>query len=830
MTQSVTTKIRGLFTSDNDLGSVPEGALLKAKNIVIDKADIAEPRRGFDRLSAGYGAPTDRSQRLWFYKDTLYTHVDSATDYVAYWNGSAWVTVGSFDAPSGGKVYTAEANQNLYFTTSTGVRKLDSVGGTVRMSGAFKGLDIRATASTSTPTWLGISFRTAYRVIWGYKDANNSLILGAPSSREEFKNTADSARSVSISVTMPIGVTTAWFVQVYRASSVSDAAATEVLPNDEMQLVYEANPTSDEITAGLMTIADITPDDLRGAALYTNASQEGLVNGNEQPPLTKDIAVFKGHTFYANTTSKHRYYLTLLSVGGTNGIAADDTLTIGGIVYTAKASETIASGQFMVTTSGSSAQNIRDTAVSICRVINRYSSSTVYAFYLSGPSDLPGKILFEERSIGGASFAVLSSRATCWSPDLQTSGTAESSTNDQFKNGLFFSKSLQPESVPLPNFFAVGSKDEEIRRIVPLRDSLFVFKDDGIYRITGENSTSFSVTLLDSSAKLLAPESAAVLNNQIYGLSDQGVITVSETGVSIISRAIEQDLLSLLGASLDNVKTLSWGVSYESERKYALFTITGAGDTYATQAYVWNTFTNSWVRWTLAKRCGAVSPADDKLYLGDALSHFVNPERKSRTFTDQVDYGFATTLSVASGFSATVASGADLIEVGDLIYQSASVFSIVSSVDAVTGVIGLLVDGGLVPGAVDVLKAIPTEIEWAPVTFGNPAAIKQINTAIYLFRAGFTGRGTGTFKSDLSLAENTVTFAGSGLSAWGLFSWDSVPWGGDAVKRPIRTWIPRDKQVCSQITVGFRHQTAYAGWQLAGISLVGEFGGEKVAR
>jgi hypothetical protein len=832
--QSVTLRIKGLYTGDNDLGSVPEGALTKATNIAIDRADIAEPRRGFDRLTGSFTDTDARAERLWTYQGKVFVHLSNGK--IAYHDGSAWQeSAASYTAPTDGKVYQAEANQNLYVTTSTGIKKLSSYSSAPVDAGGYKALDVQASLITTTPKWLANNYRTAYRVLWGYKDANNNLILGAPSPRESIKNTAGATfdRSVQLSVAIPSGVTTAWFCQVYRSAAV-DNSGGDTEPSDEMQLVYEANPSSGDITAGSMTISDITPDELRGATLYTSPSQEGIANGNEKPPLAKDIAVFKNHTFYLNTTSKHRYTLTLIAVNvagsPTTGVTANDTIVIGGVTYTAKATENVANREFAVSVSSSASIAIRETAVSLVRVINRSATSTVYAYYLSGPTDLPGKILLEERSIGGGSFAVTSSRATCWTPNLPSSGTTESSSNDEYKNGLRFSKDGQPEAVPLPNFFQVGSKDKAGLRAIPLRDSLFILKEDGIYRVTGEGASSFSVSLLDSSAKLLAPETCAVLNNQIFCLTDQGVVTISDTGVSVISRAIEPDILGLTTEDLAGVRDYSFGVSYESDRKYLLFMISAAGDTWATQAFVYNTFTSTWVRWELSKTAGVVNQEDDKLYLADALSSYVNQERKTRTFTDQVDFGFTSTVTAVSGLTVTLDSGTDQIAAGDILYQSASVFSFVDSVDVVTGDVTVTVESAFTVGAVTIYKAIATEIEWTPATLGNPAALKQDHTVILLFKSDFTGTGTATFKSDLSVAEETVSFSGAGLGLWGMFAWGSVPWGGTNQRRAARTYVPLNKQVNSQLTVGFRHATGFGAWQLTGVSVIGEPGGEEVSR
>ena len=816
-------KLKGLFTSFNELSEAPEGALLVADNIELLKDSIAEPRRGFARVTGAFGTSTHRAAKIWYYQDKLFAHhgVLGTPTTVSYLNSGTWTSVGTYSAPADVNIRTLEANENLYFSTSTGVRKLDVFSGTAALSGAYKALDISLSTSASASTWLASGDTTAYRCVWGYKDANNNLILGAPSQRAEY--TASGAeRAVDVRATIPSGVTTDWFIQLYRA-----AAVTSSTPSDEMGLVYETNPTSGDISNGYIDITDIVPDSLRGATIYTAASQQGLAAQNERPPLAKDMAVFRDSVFYANTTSKHRYFLTLLSVGGSNGIAADDTVTIGGVAYTAKASETIASAQFAVTTSGSASQNIRDTAESLIRVINRHTSSTVYAYYLSGPDDLPGKILLEERGIGGNSFAVISSRATCWNPSLPSSGTSESSTNDRFKNGLFWSKPNQPEAVPLVNFVEVGDKNDPILRVIPLRDALYIFKEKaGIYRLTGFYP-NFTVELLDSSARLIGHETPAILNNQIYCLTDQGVTVVSDT-TKIISRPIEQTILELYGEDLDLVKEISFGVAYETDRKYYLFLPGASTDTAPVQAFVYNSFTNSWVRHVLNKTCGVVQ--NNKLYLGDASSAYVNEERKTYTYTDYVDYGFSTTITGVSGKVVTVNSGADNIAVGDILFQSASISAEVTAVNTTTSEVTVDIEPGFTAAAADVLKAIDCKIKWVPVTSGNPGKTQQYHTVTALFKSDFRGSADLVFSSDLSRFDETVEISGAAGGEWGRFPWGERPWGGARLKRPVRQWVPRDKQRCSQLTVSFEHAVGYSQWELQGLTVFGSEGSDRVAR
>jgi len=989
MSQQLNVRLRGLYTHPDDLSSAtPQGALSVADNIVIDREDIASPRRGMDRVSYALSNTSLRLNKVFSYQDYLLGHWGSKS--MGYYNpASGWSAYSTTHEPidsyiktfvnadvntttdvisiashgfvegdkvllittdalptglSGGQAYyvkyltsgtfslstesggtavdiTAtsgsgthsifkqivtpvrgtQANQNFYFTSNDGVKKLDAYNATPVAAGAPKGLDLTAGLNTTTAsTWLAADYSVAYRLVWGFKDLNGNLILGAPSQREIITNSG-SVAAVDLIFSVPDGIDSNWFYQLYRSAAV-DNSTGDVTPNDELGLVYEGNPTTIQLAAASFTFAttdvdttaetitetnhglangdvvyfsstttipagltagrkyyvvgrtantfqvsaeyggaavdisstgagthtcyygkiiaiqDITPDELRGATLYTANSQEGIVKGNERPPMAEDITTYRNFTFFANTTSPHRFYLTLLGIGSPNGLQNNDTITIDGVVFTGSTSiEQPASGTFKITTAGSASQNIVDTAASLVRVINQYASSTTYAYYLSGPDDLPGKMLLEERGFGGGGFNVKGSRSSAWS-ELGANNTNVASTNDRRLNGLYYSKPSQPEAVPLTNSLYVGSAAYGIKRIVPLRDSLFIFKEDGIFRLSGYGEDSFSVTLADSTARILAPESAQVLNNQVYVLTDQGVVFVTEAGVQVQSRPIERTLLDLQGVDLDNLKDLTFGISYESERKYILFTITQASDTFATQAYVFNTFTSAWTRWTLEATCGTIDFASDKLYLGDTSSSYMMEERKELDFTDNVDFRTTATISAVSTTLVTI-NNVDQIEVGDIIYQDSSTYAAVVSKNADAGPVTVSTDPNFATGAVTIYAGIPTAIKWSPITAGNPSAQKQFREVLVIFKKDFTGNGSLIFSTDQYPSEETETVVGSENGGWGLFPWGDIPWGGERVRKPFRVWVPRNKQRANQLLIEFQHSVGFSAWELSGLSV-----------
>lgn len=244
-----------------------------------------------------------------------------------------------------------------------------------------------------------------------------------------------------------------------------------------------------------------------------------------------------------------------------------------------------------------------------------------------------------------------------------------SSDNEESPNRLYFSKPFQPEAVPLLNYIDIGPKDKQILRILPLRDNLFALKEDGVYLVSGTTAPNFTSRLLDSSVQIIAPDSAVVLNNSIYCLSDDGIVRISDTGVEVISRPIE-DLIKRATASTFPVATTSFGVSYSSDRSYLLWLPTSANDTVATQCYRYNTFTRAWTRFTLSATCGLVVDRDDKLYLGDGNLNVMSQERKNNNRTDYADRNF-TLSTVPSGVTDNIIKISSVAEVekGDVILQ-----------------------------------------------------------------------------------------------------------------------------------------------------------------
>lgn len=247
--------------------------------------------------------------------------------------------------------------------------------------------------------------------------------------------------------------------------------------------------------------------------------------------------------------------------------------------------------------------------------------------------------IYEITYISPTSFSIVASSAVTiagTAGSMIRSVSAVTSQNEIKLNRVYYSKLYQPEAVPATNYFNVGAEDKAILRIFPLRDSLFVFKEDGLYRISGD-SAPFQLNLFDSSFNVTAPDSVTVVNNVIFGWTNQGIQSLTEGGAQVVSRSIDNQILKLGSVNYVNFKTATWGVGYESDNSYLVFTTSQFTDTIATKTFRFSTLTQSWTTYNKTNTCGVVNNTDDKLYLGAGDTNFLEQERKSFDRTDFAD-------------------------------------------------------------------------------------------------------------------------------------------------------------------------------------------------
>lgn len=321
----------------------------------------------------------------------------------AYKNANDRLQLG---APSGRFILTAPANVTATNTNVTKANGTTTVTVASTTHGFATGEYVDVTLGGAETYFAAGRFQVTVvsSTSFTYSDAvnNGSGVSQAAAANVTYGFTS---RDANLTIPVPSGVDATYFAQVYRSPKSADANSE---PSDNLALVYERSPTNLEIAAGSMTIKDISPDELRGATLYTSLGT--LVDAKERPPLARDACLFEGTQIYANVEGLQRLTIQILAVGGTNGLGVGDyvvfsdspgdpgartwaDLVVGG------STENLATGQFQVFTSGSVSQNIANTAKSFVRAFNAYSGNDrLYAAYASTDTEAPGRILLYARS------------------------------------------------------------------------------------------------------------------------------------------------------------------------------------------------------------------------------------------------------------------------------------------------------------------------------------------------------------------------------------------------------------------------------------------------
>lgn len=691
-----------------------------------------------------------------------------------------------------------------------------------------------------------------YRSVWGIRDFSNNLVLGAPSQGQIVFASAVN-QDVLLTIRIPSEITTRNFVQIYRSRKTTNP----VFPTDELFLVYEASPTNAEIAAGKMIIEDYREEVILGPPLYTNASQFGQINANYQPPYALDIALFKDYMFYANTKQKHQLDLSL--IGLFDLVSGTSTVTIGGVAYTfiacadtvittAPTGENAALGRFVYYTALSSrAEALRGTAESLVRVINTYAvNTTYYAYYVSQYGDTPGQMFIQERGIGGTGFSVTANAVATgrnFEPQLPVSGTTVSSDEDERTNRLYFSRYQQPEAVPLTNFFPVGAQGEEIQRIIALRDSLIVIKERSIWRLTGTSEGSFSVSILDNTVVVGDRyDSAAVLNNQVMCLTNQGVAAISDTGVQIVSRPEE---FNLTYPTIDG-DNFSVGIGHEQMRLYVLCTFdpefkqeavsNPSGYVYPYSCYVYNIATYQWSRWLINANCFAVY--NNLIYYGlnNGFGHVLKQRIYAYDFYDEsgtinisaintatreVTFSLTPTVNYDGYYEQFGYGYQDNLDAGWIIVHGGNKYVVDQITSGTTAILNTVT--ALTTGNKTYYRSIPKHIEYAPLSNGNAAQMKQYTEVVaigqfdemYKMRMEFANEQDTKKHFNYYRYQNTLggmdiltndvssTFSNSGTTKF----------------KRIRTAVPKNRQMGGQLSIKIRHNVAGSRMAIKGISI-----------
>lgn len=816
---------------------------------------------GPQRLDPVYtGTPTRAGRRRPNLKWSASFALTNASGYLATGKSVAYRGVLVTVDTANRYLVSAPSNRVVLTNPAAGVA---AIGGLVRTGGALVTVITAAShglkVGDSAPMLPGeANFAAGTKVVtsvlsttsFTYAEAGANVASGA---EQTFTIGAASANVVVSFV--GTGATTSTIVRLYRS------VTTTYTPGEDVYLVFEGKPSAGDISAGYMTVSDNTPDSLVGDAAYFSASTGTLAAAKEEPPWCKTLELFGERMYYANCRARHLQLMQLLATGGSSGVVSGTTFTIAAgtgptsIVCTGSTVYSEAGKTFAVYSGGSVSQDVERTALGLVDLINNHpdNAGLVRARYLSGADDSPGKFEVESLDDSTTSFTVASTKGTAFNPQVSSAVT---SRQESKPNRIYISEPSEPDAVSPLAYLDVGTEDEQILRVIALRAALLVLKERSLWVLSGD-WPNVRRTLVDPALQLIAPDSAAVLANQVFALTSQGVAVLSESGVGLVGLPVEEDLLPIMldGATLYSVGALTlrrcaWGVGYETERQYllgvrrdrnAVASAADGNDASTSQVYVYNVMAKTWTRWTMERSCAAVERTSNRLWLGDATKAHLWKEAKTLTRADYADLArdFATFLyrATAVGTGTVTLNRVDGLAVGDALVGKAASSSVVDQAAAplavITAIEGLVASvtstSGVVANTTDfrVAKAFECILEYAPEAAGAPALSKLGQEAALHFKS-FSGQvGELWTGGEVAPLKRAHTF---GIVGYGAESFGSGRWGSPAGPRNERAAVSRDAARSVYSVMRFRCAEALSFWQLQGRTLTFEVESERTRR
>jgi len=499
-------------------------------------------------------------------------------------------------------------------------------------------------------TTFAASMTVAYRVVMGLNLPDGRIALGPPSERIILAGSTTATWSGSVIAYPAPGLPYEGqaFVQLYRTRS----GSITVDPGDQMFLCYEAALS---YGSGL-TITDQLPDDLLGAELYTNTTQDTVAATAVPPPsFVGDIASFDKRIAIADYVEPASIRLTVL---GTSSLVAGSsrfTLTptpsgpmagsqlFGGIItLTAISGATNPSAnEFQIATGGTAAQNAVQTARNIAECINRSPDAMLFsaAYDESQPGTVVVSLLWPGTSKARVSYywngfnyvpttaqAGIAFSASSL-PVLNSISVTQQGISLRESNELAYSEQGAFDSFPVTNRISVGSGSEGIVRLLPISDTLLAVKDDSVWSM----DQGFEPRIYDRALSCVLPDSFANVNNQWIGLFTRGFVALSASQAVAIGRPIDRDVSGQYGSYLDGSSTdRASAAAIDLSGNYLC--------AFNARAYAYNIVSQCWSDWSIDVVAGNVSGGFEATTVGAYRDSFMVAQNGARGVLRQRRY------------------------------------------------------------------------------------------------------------------------------------------------------------------------------------------------
>lgn len=280
-------------------------------------------------------------------------------------------------------------------------------------------------------------------------------------------------------------------------------------------------------------------------------------------------------------------------------------------------------------------ENIAGVALGLAHAINGYNWANPTTFkircdFLDSAQEFSvgsvaggGTFILESTDVGGSPFTITSSRPDAFREPLTTSGQV--SDEARRPNRLYFSKPREPEAVPPLNFIDLGSERHEVYQAVSAGGVLYVFKGDGIFKVTG-TYPSWRVDHLTPNGRLLFGGAACAVDTAVAAWTDLGVLVVQDNTVRNISDGRISTILRprLEYVDADGLTDYPWAAFWPAKNLLLMGwanSVQGFEDTvqsgqFPGAVFCYSVGTGEWSKWTTHLRCAHAEMATGLLSVG----------------------------------------------------------------------------------------------------------------------------------------------------------------------------------------------------------------------
>ena len=362
------------------------------------------------------------------------------------------------------------------------------------------------------------------------------------------------------------------------------------------------------------------------------------------------------------------------------------------------------------------------------------------------------------------------------------------------------------------------------------RESLFVFKQDGTWRVNGTSPASISVLEFDRSLVINGPQCVCETGNRIYAWSNYGLVEIDESGWRpmsdlVVESELEDGVLQFRGVDGDD--ELGPTLRALSAHDYLILGYANAStDKFPDALYAYSLKTNDWSKWapedsqvwTMVAQEDETRTAyqigrGDSNTSGDETQPFLAPARGR---SDPA----GTRVSLDGTILAVTALGGDQYNItADIISEGEAKWLPECGDAAIVGSVRMVVtteisvsratvvaDGTVVTGSVVGYKPFTCTWRSRPKGAQNVGVVKEWLDITPAF-------------SRLSLAKLKVGTQSDINDVTAVVSINRVSVDTTDMHRKIRTSLSRDHAYASEITPRIVIQDAYGGWRLKALSL-----------